>query len=119
MPRKFRAPKQRYDAKAELEAWSLPFECGVDYFRETGCVLPIDAPPEDQAAAEQGFRAAAHPRGFVLARCFSSGGRRLTSGATYPGRKRNLESRHANKEPWCFRAEATFHAVGFGWRSCA
>ena len=60
MPRKFRAPKQRYDAKAELEAWSLPFECGVDYFRETGCVLPIDAPPEDQAAAEQGFRAAAH-----------------------------------------------------------
>lgn len=61
MPRKLRAPKQRYDAKAELDAWSLTFECGTDYFGETGFPLPHRVrPPEAQPAAARAFRSAAH-----------------------------------------------------------
>jgi hypothetical protein len=30
MPRKLRAPKQRYDAKAELDAWEMLLESGHD-----------------------------------------------------------------------------------------
>ena len=60
MPRKLRAPKQRYDAKAELEAWSMTFESGHDYFRETGFVEPVHVwPPEDRPLAERAFRSAA------------------------------------------------------------
>ena len=39
----------------------MTFESGADYFRETGCVLPLDVwPPEDRLPFEKAFRAAAH-----------------------------------------------------------
>ena len=61
MPRKLRTPKQRYDAKAELEAWSMTFESSHDYFRETGFLEAVHVwPPEDRPPAERAFRAAAH-----------------------------------------------------------
>ena len=61
MPGKLRAPKTRYDAKAEFDAWEMTFESGCDFFRETGCVLPLDVwPPEDRPPFERAFRAAAH-----------------------------------------------------------
>ena len=38
----------------------MTFECGTDYFHETGCVLPIDVwPPEDRPPVERAFRSAA------------------------------------------------------------
>ena len=59
MPRKLRAPKQRYDAKAELDAWSMTFECGTDFFRETGVTLPLHVwPPEDRPPVEKAWREA-------------------------------------------------------------
>ena len=54
MPRKFRAPKQRYDAKAELEAWSMVFETGHDFFGETGLIDPVHVwPMENRPAVER------------------------------------------------------------------
>ena len=48
-------------ATALLDTWGMVFECGTDFFGETGFPLPHRVQPrEDQPAAEQGFRAAAH-----------------------------------------------------------
>jgi hypothetical protein len=41
MPRKLRAHKERYDAEAELEAFTMVFTCGHDFFSETGLVDPV------------------------------------------------------------------------------
>ena len=39
----------------------MTFESGCDFFRETGCLLPLDVwPPEDRPPFERAFRAAAH-----------------------------------------------------------
>ena len=60
MPRKLRAAKERYDAEAEVERWSMMFECGADYFRESGVTLPLDIwPPEDRPPFERALREAA------------------------------------------------------------
>ena len=58
MPRKLRAPKQRYDVEAELEAFSMVFICGHDFFNETGLVEPVHVwPLEDRPPAEKAWRA--------------------------------------------------------------
>ena len=70
MPRKLRTPKQRNDTKAELDAWSMTFECGTDFFGETGLALPIvygrrkiNWPPSGPFVQQH------MPHGFASARC--------------------------------------------------
>ena len=48
MPRKLRAPTQRYDAESELARWSMTFESGNDYFFETGFVQPAFVWPAEK-----------------------------------------------------------------------
>jgi hypothetical protein len=36
MPVKLRQPKKRRTFEADLEAWSMMFECGYDYFNDLG-----------------------------------------------------------------------------------
>ena len=88
MPGKLRAPKPRYDAKAEFDAWEMTFESGCDFFRETGCVLPLDVwPPEDRPPFERAFRAAAHARrGFASARCSYRSATPMLRTASHRGR---------------------------------
>src|SRR5262245_33238350 len=58
MPRKLRAPKYRYDDKAEFEAFRLVFTCGHDFFFQTGLIESVHVwPPEDRPAAEKIWRA--------------------------------------------------------------
>src|SRR5262245_25029853 len=58
MPRKLRAPKRRYDVKAELESFKMVFECGHDFFSETGLIEPFRVwPEEERPAAEKAWRA--------------------------------------------------------------
>jgi hypothetical protein len=49
MPVKSRCPKRRIDPAAELEAWSMLFRCGYDYFRDLE-PYGFDG-PEGEAAA--------------------------------------------------------------------
>ena len=59
MPRKLRAPKERYDAEAELSRFAMVFECGADYFGETGLIEPVHVwPMENRPAVEKVWRAA-------------------------------------------------------------
>jgi hypothetical protein len=58
MPRKLRTPKERYDAVAELEGFTMVFTCGHDFFSETGLVEPVHVwPPEKRPAAGKVWRA--------------------------------------------------------------
>ena len=57
MPRKLRTPKHRYDAKAELEAFTMVFTCGHDYFSETGLIEPVHVSMEERPAVEKEWRA--------------------------------------------------------------
>jgi hypothetical protein len=71
MPRKLRAPKQRYDAKAELESFRMVFTCGHDFFSETGLVEPVHAwPPEERPAVEKVWRAGVKDAWHRLGRRF-------------------------------------------------
>jgi hypothetical protein len=43
MPVKRRIPKKRFSRAAELDSWATLFECGHDYFSETGFKSEADA----------------------------------------------------------------------------
>ena len=112
MPRKLRTPKQRYDAKAELEAWSMSFECGTDFFGETGFPLPHRVqPPEDQPAAERAFRVAAHAAWLRVGSLFLQKRDADKSIAPCRGRWSN-SGRHAGKDASRERPPAPNHARG-------
>jgi hypothetical protein len=49
MPVKMRKRKRRTDPAAELEAWSMLFECGYDYFNNLGFGYGGDAVAREAA----------------------------------------------------------------------
>jgi hypothetical protein len=80
MPRKLRAAKQRRDDKAEVERWSMTFECGHDYFRETGFLEAVHVwPPEDRPRAEGHFAQRRWPRGVASVGCSTEARRRRSA----------------------------------------
>ena len=56
MPVKLRQPKRRTTVAAEVEAWSMLFECGYDYFNELGFGYGGDAVEPARRAAPEAWR---------------------------------------------------------------
>jgi hypothetical protein len=57
MPVKRRAAKRRLDLAAELQAWSMVFACGRDYFNDLPSIgVLTDGSRPDRAAAEDAWR---------------------------------------------------------------